>query len=74
MTIKENISCEYLPIYKDEFGEKYIEIFEYCGKYVVRIGVGMVKSIDVLESKDNEVAWTFFNSIVSSFHTTFGDV
>ena len=74
MTIKENISWEYLPIYKEEFGEKYIEIFEYCGKYVVRIGVGIVKSIDVLESKDNEVAWTFFNSIVSSFHTTFGDV
>ena len=74
MTIKENKSCEYITIYKDEFGEKYIEIFEYCGKYVVRIGVGMVKSIDVLESKDNEVAWTFFNSIVSSFHTTFGDV
>lgn len=72
VTMNSNISWEYLPIYKENFGDKHIEIFEYCGKYVVSIGVGKVNSVNVLESRDNEIAWTFFNNIVNSFHTTFG--
>ena len=60
------ISWSYKKISLEYFKDKYVEYYEYCSKYFVRVGYKH-NAVDILETKDKAVADKFVKDLESIF-------